>query len=536
MLHFEREVLVADLNERTIEGVIVPYDEVGVIQGREYRFRAGSVQLGRRVPLLVDHDRGRPIGVLAELVDQPTGVLARFRVDATEAGDEALTQAASGSRGALSVGAEVIRSSMARDGVVDVEAGLIHETSLLALGAFESAAVTRVAAEQDDPDGDEPTAEPAADDGHEAELGDDEQDDEQETTAEPVETSPDQEELELDEPDDDDAGAAGDPEGGTMTEAASAAPVIRAERSRSPRELLAGEYVEAMIRASQGDRDAARLIEAALTETLSTDVGGLLPPTFERTVIGGRDVHRPLFETFRSRPLPGVGLLVNKPAWTTPPEGAWAADVDADATTSKVVVGSQSAAVIRWDWAGAIPWVVVQRSDPSIVDEIYGEAVQSWYLDVEAKIGGEVLQAAPGVATTLGAGIAEFYVASGSERSPEVILMAPDVWGMFADAGALTVPLGMGGVSAAELTASFAGIPAKSSGTLAPGTAILATRRAVDARVTEPVRLTANAIGALNVELAVVGEGLFDTDYPRELLMLSGVTPATAVASVKAKS
>ena len=43
---------------------------------------------------------------------------------------------------------------------------------------------------------------------------------------------------------------------------------------------------------------------------------------------------------------------------------------------------------------------------------------------------------------------------------------------------------------------------------------ILATRRAVDARVTDPVRLTANAIGALNVELAVVGEGLFDTDYP----------------------
>jgi hypothetical protein len=318
--------------------------------------------------------------------------------------------------------------------------------------------------------------------------------------------------------------------------AAAAAPVIRAERSPAARELLAGEYVHALILAGQGDRDAARVIEAALAESISTDVGGLLPPTYERTVIGGRDVHRPLYDAFRSRPLPGVGLMVNKPAWTTPPEGAWADTVDADATTSKVVVGAQSAVVIRWDWAGAIPWVVVQRSDPSIVDEIYGEAVQSWYLDVEAKIGGEVMQAAPGVATTLGAGIAEFYVASGSERSPEVILMAPDVWGAFADAGALTVPLGQGGVSAAELSMSFAGIPARSSGTLAPGTVILATRRAVDARITEPVRLTANAIGALNVELAVVGEGLFDTDYPDELLALTGVTPATAIASAKAKA
>jgi hypothetical protein len=519
MLRFEREVLIADLNERTIEGVIVPYDEVGIIQGREYRFKAGSVQLGRRVPLLVDHDRGRPIGVLAELVDQPNGVLARFRIDATEAGDEALTQAASGSRGALSVGAEVIRSSMARDGVVDVEAGLVHETSLLALGAFESAEVLRVAAEQDD-DGEEPEADepPAEEDGKE----------------EPIETAPDQEELELEKPDsddDDDAGAAGDddPEGGTMS-AASAAPVIRAERSSSPRELLAGEYVRALIQAGQGDRDAARLIEAALTETVSTDVGGLLPPTFERTVIGGRDVHRPLYDAFRSKPLPGVGLLLDKPKWTTPPQGAWATDVDADATTSKVVIGSQQATVARWDWAGAIPWVVVQRSAPSIIDEIYGEAVQSWYLDVEAKIGGELLAAAPGAATTLGAGIAEFYVASGKERTPELILMAPDVWGLFADAGELTVALAAGDPSTAGgvLSTTFAGIPCMVSGTLPPGSTILATRRAVDARTTEPVRLTANAIGALNVELAVVGEGLFDTDYPDELLALSGVTPGAA--------
>ena len=45
----------------------------------------------------------------------------------------------------------------------------------------------------------------------------------------------------------------------------------------------------------------------------------------------------------------------------------------------------------RWDWAGAISWVVVQRSDPSIIDEIYGEAVEDFYLDVEAKIYAEAL-------------------------------------------------------------------------------------------------------------------------------------------------
>jgi len=514
MLRFERDVLIADLNERTIEGVLVPYEEVGTIAGRDYRFKAGALRLGSRVPLLFDHDRSRPIGVLDELVDQPTGALARFRVDTTPAGDEALVQAASGSRGALSVGAEVVRSKIAPDGVVDVETGVVLEASLLALGAFESAAVTRVAAEQDEPEA-EPAEEPA-----------------EEPAAEPPEVNPDQEELELPDPPAEPA----EPEEGQPMEAASPAPVIRAERSPSPRDLNAGELVRYLIEAQHGNREAARFLEAALTETISTDVTGLLPPTYERTVLGAKSVLRPLYETFRSRPIPGVGLLVSKPKWTTPPAGAWAANVDADATSSKVVIGSQTADVIRWDWAGAIPWVVVQRSDPSIIDEIYGEAVEDFYLDVEAKIAGELNAAAAGVATKLGAAIAEFFVATGNQRAPEVILMAPDVWGKYADAGALSVALGAGGVSGSELSTSFAGIPCRSSGTLAAGETVLATRRAVDARITEPVRLTANAIGALNVELAVVGEGLFDTDYPTELLKFAAIVPTVASGGGAARS
>ena len=313
---------------------------------------------------------------------------------------------------------------------------------------------------------------------------------------------------------------------------AAAPPVIRTNAPGASLELNAGELVGLMVRAQHGEREAARYLEAALTETISTDVTGLLPPTYERTVIGGKEVNRPLYNAFRSRPLPGVGLLVSKPKWTTPPNGAWAATVDADATSNKVAIGAQTADVARWDWAGALSWVVVQRSDPSIVDEIYGEAVQDFYLDVEAKIYAELGAAAAGVATTLGAAIAEFYVATGNQRAPEVIIMAPDVWGKFADTGALSVALAQGAASTSggDLSTSFAGIPAVTSGLLAPGETVLATRRAVDARTTEPVRLTANAIGALNVELAVVGEGLFDTDYPAELLKFAAVIPALAAS------
>jgi HK97 family phage prohead protease len=524
MLRFEADVLATDLRSRTIEGVIVPYGEVGVIAGREYRFRPGALKLARsRTPLLVDHDRARPIGVLAELLDGPRGAIARFSIDETPDGDHALIQAASGSRGSLSIGAEVELSHIDSGGVIDVEAGAVHEVSLLALGAFAGAQVTRVAAEADDEEPEEPEDE----DARRARL-----------LAEPAEPDENQTELELEdgEPEtDDDAGAAGDtddPEEGSSMNASSEAPVIiTAGADRPVQELRAGELVNLLIRAQHGEPDARRMIEAALTESISTDVSGLLPPTYEKTVIGGKAVLRPLYETFRSRPIPGVGLLVSKPLWTTRPDGAWAATVNDDAHSTKVVIGSQTADVARWDWAGAIPWVVVQRSDPSIIDEIYAEAVEDFYLDVEAKVYAELSAASPGAATTLGGAIAEFFTASGSQRAPEVIIMAPDVWGDFADVGALATPTGQGGVEGSTLSTSFAGIRAISSGFLAPGEVVLATRRAVDARTTEPVRLTANAIGALNVELAVVGEGLFDTDYPAELLKFATIAPAAAATS-----
>src|SRR5262245_6645234 len=245
MLTFEMEVSAADVVERTIEGTIVPYGELGTIGGKQYRFRPGSLTLARaRTPLLVDHDRGRPIGVLAKLTETEAGALGRFKVDETPEGELALKQAASGSRGSLSVGAE-IDDVEELDGVLEVSAARMLEASLLALGAFPSAAVTHVQAELEE---------------HEP--------------AESEESNPDQTELPV-EP------APPDPEEYPMPVEASAAPVIIAARDRAPRELSAGELVSVLIRAQHGEPDARRYLEAALTESISTDVTGLLPPTYE---------------------------------------------------------------------------------------------------------------------------------------------------------------------------------------------------------------------------------------------------------------
>jgi HK97 family phage prohead protease len=495
MLRFELQDLDADPDERTIEGTIVPYGEIGTIQGVRYRFAPGSVRAARaRTPLLVDHDRSQPIGTLAELVDSETGLTARFKVDATPAGDTALVQAASGSRGSLSVGAELVEAASDGD-ITNVSEALLLEASLLALGAFPSANVTRVAAEADG----EPEPLPEK---------------------EPLEQPDEQEELDTDtEP-----APPAETEEETM-EAAHAAPVIMAGADRSKPQLLAGELVQLIVRAQHGEPDARRYLEAALTESISTDLSGVLPPSYESSVMASKQTARPLYNAFRSRPLPGVGLVVNKPRWVTPPDGAWAATVDADATSTKVTIGSDTANVERWDWAGAIPYVVVERSSPDVIDMIYAEAVQDFYFDVETRIAALLAAAATNAATSIGGAVAAYFTLN--HRNPEAIIVAPDVWGKMADQKLIDATRAAGDISMTTdgMAGSWAGLPVFVSGSLAATFGYLVTRRAIDARVTEPVRLTANAIGALNVELAVVGEGLFDVDYANEIMELAPTIP-----------
>jgi len=503
------EVSAADVEARTIEGMGVPWDEVGNVSPLgPIAFARGSLQPARtRTPLLLGHD-GEPVGVLVELADTDTGARVRFKVDATPEGDRALTQAASGSRGAISIGADVDRVS-AQDGHTRIDSARFVHFALVPHGAFVGAEVERVAAERSDDDDD---AGDAGDDQPPAEP------------AEPEEGDEMGEQQSI-------------PEGPGGAEVEARLPAIRVTGERARRELSAGEFVALSIKAQMGDQVAARRVEAALVESISTDVSGLLPPQYETTVIGRREIDRPLWMAFRGRPLPGVGLQIVKPKWVTHTAGAEAANVDADATSTKVTLSTQTAAVVRWDWAGAIPWVVVQRSEPSVIDEIFADAVQGFYLYVEGKVAGQLNTAAAGVSTTIGAALAEFYIATGKQRTAEVICMAPDVWGKFVDKSMLASSILVGPVSAAGgLSMNLGGLPVVVSGTLAVGETILATRRAIDCRITEPVRLTANAIGALNVELAVVGEGLYDTDYPAELLKFAAIVPAVAEATTRSKA
>lgn len=487
MLRFTVDVTAADAESRTIEGLAVPYGEVAVLNGSRYTFEPGSLALARsRTPLLLQHDPSRPVGVLAEHGDRDEGLGVRFAIDATPDGDAALAQAQSGSRGGLSIGAEVDAFTELEGGVRSVTAARILEVSLVSLSAFEGAGVERVAAElesTDDAQGDPP------DTDHEGE----------ETMESPLE--------------------------------AGASPVLLATAARRPT-LTAGEYVLAIAGAQRGDSEALAVITAALTESSIADLSGVLPPSYQTEILGGKVSPRTLHTVFGGRPLPSSGLAIIKPKWGVTPAGGWIAANVGDAPSNAATITTQQADVMGWAWGIAIPYMLASRSDPDVLTAMYGQAVEDFHSDVEVAIATELGAATEGTATTIGALIAEYFGLA--KRSPEVILAAPDVWGELADGKALDAAMGFGEtVSAAGgLAASFAGLPIVASGDLAAGAIILATRRAIDSRVTEPVKMTANAIGALNVELGVVGEAVVDTDWPIELLKANDGVALAAAARV----
>lgn len=156
-------VTAADPQRRTVTGTVLRYGEVGDTSVGPTRFLPGSLDTGDlpRIKLLIEHDNERVIGYATAVDATGQDVVATFTVPNSPAGDAALASAAAGLRDGLSVGVQVVTADMAADGVIDVHAGRLRETSLVAVPAFPSARVSAVTAHQPPPAG-TPAAPPAA--------------------------------------------------------------------------------------------------------------------------------------------------------------------------------------------------------------------------------------------------------------------------------------------------------------------------------------------------------------------------------------
>ena len=474
MLRFTVDVTASEPESRTISGVAVPYGEAANLGGTLYEFAPGSLRPARaRTPLLLSHDMTRPVGVMAELADTEAGAVARFRVSATPDGDAALVQAQDGSRGGLSIGATIDASEERPDGTVYVTAASLTEVSLVAVPAFASADVQIVTASH-------PNTET-----HNLEV----------PTVDP-QTDPQTPEA----PEATDATEAQDtPE----VTAAAPAPVIVAQRDRAP-EITFDKYVRAHVRAQQGDPEAQRTVRAALSVAKTTDSDGVLPAFILSDVIGGLAGNREIADNITRRAMPAYGMTIGRPVIGTGPDGATLATPDDAAPSNKVVISTTEYGVKEWAWGGAVSLSVVERGTPDYLSIVFSEAVKDYYKDVEAVLVANLVTATTGAgaptAAKIGAALGTVYANSG--RPANLVIVAPDVFGGLIDKEGIA-KFAPGSLSG-SMVGNIAGLKVVASPAVAAGKAYAVASDCVELWESAPIRLTANNIGALNVELGVV--------------------------------
>ncbi len=149
MLHltFNNAIEAADTERRMISGKIAPYNEVGYTSAGPVVFERGSIAIpdATKIKLLMQHDSTKPVGRATNFSDSTDGVYASFKISSSSRGQDALVLAQENLVSGLSVGVDVTASKPMKDYLL-VTAAVLKEVSLVESAAFDSAAVTDIAA------------------------------------------------------------------------------------------------------------------------------------------------------------------------------------------------------------------------------------------------------------------------------------------------------------------------------------------------------------------------------------------------------
>ena len=146
--------LVCEEGRRIISGKIVPFDtEVGNTSAGRVIFERNSIKIHdtAKIKLTLEHDDKMPIGRAIQFTTTDTEITASFKIAETTRGNDSLVEASQDLRSGLSVGVKVI-ASQPRDGILYIQDAKLEHVSLVQAAAFNSAAVTSVAASEPEPE------------------------------------------------------------------------------------------------------------------------------------------------------------------------------------------------------------------------------------------------------------------------------------------------------------------------------------------------------------------------------------------------
>ena len=365
MLTFSAE-LTADASERTISGKIVPFNgEVGNTSAGAVVFERGAINIAdsSKVKLLLEHDPKQPIGRAQFFNETEDGIFASFKISKSSRGTDALIEASEELRTGLSVGV-MVNAAKPKNGVLYVSSADLLEVSLVQAAAFKSAAVTDIAASED-----EAVEETLPTESETATV---------ETTP-AVEATP------------------------TVEAAAveAARPAVTAMAYTKPRiEVTAAKYAENTIRAALGD-DAARQWIAAAADT--TDNAGLVPTRQLSEIINplGTTI-RPSIDAISRGVLPDAGMTFEIPKITQMPTVAIEPEGDAFSDTDQ---NSSFLSVTVQKYAGQQTFSVelLDRTSPAFFDELVRNMAAAYAKATNSAVNAALISGASLDATTVAA-------------------------------------------------------------------------------------------------------------------------------------
>jgi HK97 family phage major capsid protein len=282
-LSFEGQVLAANVETRTIKGLVVPFSKVGNTSAGPVRFEFGA--FGdidpSQIVLNMEHDRTRPLGrgIAGSEEVTPAGISMAFKIAPTGAGNDALVEASEGLRPAFSIEAKVNEYTVEK-GVMVISSANLEAVAHVTNPAFKDAQISDVAATEETPE------------TTEAEIPAEENP--QEITVEET-TAPVADEV-------------------TAAAVVTAAAPVAYVKPRSPINSQA-TYLEHSIKAKLGSQDSAQYVMAA-DDSFSTNPA-FTPVQYVNQVIDTAIGSRPAIDAIGSRAITASGMVISHPKITT---------------------------------------------------------------------------------------------------------------------------------------------------------------------------------------------------------------------------
>ena len=383
LINFDGKILAADVPNRTITGMVVPFGVSGSTSAGNVIFEFGSFQQFNAEDIILnkEHSRTDPLGrgIKGSEKITPAGISMSFKIAGTNAGTDALIEAAEGLRPAFSIEATADEYTIDK-GVMKVSAATLQQVAHVTNPAYKSALITDVAASEDDA--------PQTTEAEEA------------ATEEPQEIQVEENNVQVAE---------------EVTAAAviTAAAPVAYTTPRSPINTQA-RFLEHSIKASLGNRDSAEWVQHAKAEDAKlisaadnsfTTNPAFNPRQFVSTVVDTQIGARGAIDAIGTRALPNAGMTVSIPKITT--SGSVAETAEGGAPSETGIISSYvDASVKAYKGLQRYSVELLERADPSFyqsmlsnMERVYAQATEAAVI-AELTAGG--VQASTQAATSAG--------------------------------------------------------------------------------------------------------------------------------------